>query len=403
MRRLRSRAFIVGLLLGGIGIALVTRLPALIMAMQGSESHSLAISGPPAIVSQARTLLSRDGGYDMRVVSIGRAPDEASLRRWHVGAALVVSQRGNGLGVTAYAADPANVDISGIRGRLLPLELALRTNRSPAEMAREVSFPIAVRSVTARFSNAAASIAAHGVAYLLLMLLYMLIIFNSQLVLTSVAEEKTSRVAEILVSSVDLTTLLVAKIVASTLLAALQMATWIVIGGALSFGSGPDLGRFSASAASSHIGGIEAGIFAALSPATIAGFVIFFVLGFLAMSVIFAGAGSLVNRTEDLGSVSGPLFLPVIVAFLVAIVGLTSPHAPFVVACSFVPILSPLVMFARIAVSNVPPLQIAAAGIIDVATIVLFAMAGGRLYRVGMLLYGRTPSWPQIVRALVAR
>ena len=139
---------------------------------------------------------------------------------------------------------------------------------------------MAVRSVT-NFRNATQSASAHETAYLLLLLLYMLIVFNSQLLLTSVAEEKTSRIAELLVSSVDLTILLSAKIAASTVLALLQMAAWFVIIAVLGGGI------------ANSTTGTGAAPLAALPPATAIGFLAFFVLGFLQMAVIFAGAGSL--------------------------------------------------------------------------------------------------------------
>ncbi len=309
------------------------------------------------------------------------------LRAWHVGSLLELSRAGDRLRVVIYTPDPSTVELSAIRGPLLPLDVSLTTHRSPIQLRAELNFAVAVRSV-ARFRNAAQSEAAHGIAYLLLVLLYMLIVFNSQLVLTSVAEEKTSRIAELLVASVDLTTLLSGKILASTVLAVLQMAVWVVIGAALSGGSGTSATSFGAVS------------LAVLPLSTVIGFLVFFVLGFLQMAVLFAGVGSLVNRTEDLGAVSGPLFLPVIIAFVVAIMALTNPDAPYVVVCSFIPILSPFVMFSRLAVSSVPELQLLAAAFIDVASVVLFAFAGGRLYRVGMLLYGRTPSWRQVARTI---
>lgn len=391
MRRLRSRAFVIGLIFGGVGIALVTRLPALIDSVQLGELHTLALSGPRAIVTQAKPLLE-DAGYSVRMTAAS-APSATLLQRLHVSSLMVLGAPRGRLSVTVYATDPANVRTATIRSALLPLDLALADHRTARDMERELTLPVAVRSVTKRFGNAAESVAAHGLAYLMLFLLYMLIVFNSQLVLTSVAEEKTSRVAELLVASVNLPTLLTAKILASTVLAVLQMATWLLIGGLLSGGS--------ASAAGGS--GVGAGAFAAVAPETVAGFLVFFALGFSQMSVIFAGAGSLVNRTEDLGAVGGPLFLPVIVAFILAIMTLSSPEAPFAVVASFIPILSPFVMFARIAVSSVPLSQIAAAGAIDLICVVIFAILGGRLYRVGMLLYGRAPSLRQLVRAMIVR
>jgi ABC-2 type transport system permease protein len=394
LRRLRSRAFIIGLLFGGLGVALVTWLPTLLASVQFAQMRSVALAGPPGLVSPAKTLLGRSSDFAVRVVPVpASTPTAATLERLHVGSLFELSRRGQRLTVTIYARDPSDVRIAAVRGPLLPLDLALSTHRSPEQLRRQLNFPIAIHSVE-RFTSAAASSAAHTVAFLMLFLLYMLIVFNSQLVLTSVAEEKTSRIAELLVASVDLTALLLAKIAASTTLAMLQMATWMVIGFALSHGT-PAIGGTGTEFVSFSL--------AAVPPETVAGFLAFFILGFAQMAVLFAGAGSLVNRTEDLGAISGPLFLPVIAAFIVAIMTLSSPDAPFALVCSFVPILSPFVTFARLAVSTVPLAQLLAAGAIDVACVILFSLIGGRLYRVGMLLYGRAPSWPQVARTMLGR
>jgi ABC-2 type transport system permease protein len=401
LRRLRSRAFIVGLLFGGVGVALVTWLPSLIASVQFSEIRSIAVSGPPQVAAEAKKLLERSSDYTVRIVPVPSAqPNREMLERWHVGSLFELSEKAGRLRVAIYALDPSNVRLATIRGPLLPLDLALGTHRSPDELRRELDFPIVVRSVTANLMNTEESNTAHAIAFLMLFLLYMLIVFNSQLVLTSVAEEKTSRIAELLVSSTDLTGLLWAKILASTTLAVVQMATWVAIGFLLSFVVPvPSTGG----AAGGEVSPFGVTSFSTVSPATIAGFIGFFVLGFAQTAVLFAGVGSLVNRTEDLGALSGPLFLPVIAAFVIAIMALSSPDAPFAVITSLVPILSPFVMFSRLAVSSVPGMQLLAAAVIDVLAVAILSFVGGRLYRVGMLLYGRMPSWPQIGRAIVGR
>ena len=388
LRRLRSRAFVAGLIFGSLSIALITRMPALMASTAFGQEHYTAVAGPAALTGPAKALLEKDGSLAVRIVrESATAPTPAMLAAWHVGSLLELSRTGDRLRVIVYTQDPSEVHLSAIRDALLPLDVSLGTHRSPMQLSSELAFPVSVRSVT-NFRNAAQSASAHETAYLLLILLYMLIVFNSQLLLTSVAEEKTSRIAELLVSSVDLTILLSAKIAASTVLALLQMAAWFVIVAVLG-------GGIASSATSTG-----AAPLAGLPPATAIGFLAFFVLGFLQMAVIFAGAGSLVNRTEDLGAVSGPLFLPVIIALIVAIVALTNPNAPYVVVCSFVPVISPFVMFSRLAISSVPAAQLLAAAFIDIACVVLFALAGARLYRVGMLLYGRPPSWRQAARTI---
>lgn len=235
-RRLRSRAFIIGLIFGGVGIAVVTLLPSLIASVAFNEIQNIAVAGPPSLTLPAKSLLR-----DLTVTIVptpSKPPTAATLNRLHVGSMLVLSVSGGRLRVIDYAKDPSNVVMATIRGPLLPLDLSLASHQSPERIRQALTFPVEVRTVTARFASASQSQAVHGVAYLLLFLLYMLIVFNSQLVLTSVAEEKTSRIAELLVASVDLSALLAGKILASTVLALIQMAVWIIVGFALNAATG---------------------------------------------------------------------------------------------------------------------------------------------------------------------
>jgi len=128
----------------------------------------------------------------------------------------------------------------------------------------------------------------------------------------------------------------------------------------------------------------------------IAAFVALFVLGFLQLSLLFAGMGSLINRTEDLGSISAPLIIPVVAALLVSMAALGNPDATWVVALSFVPIFSPFVLFARIAMTDVPTLQLVLAFAVNVAAVIAISAIAGKLYRIGMLLYGRAPNLKQV-------
>jgi ABC-2 type transport system permease protein len=96
------------------------------------------------------------------------------------------------------------------------------------------------------------------------------------------------------------------------------------------------------------------------------------------------------------------VILPVVAAFLVAQFALVQPSAPIVVACSFIPFISPFVIFTRLAITDVPTWQIVIAVVINVITVAASFWAAGRVYRVGMLLYGRLPSARQIVAALRA-
>jgi ABC-2 type transport system permease protein len=119
--------------------------------------------------------------------------------------------------------------------------------------------------------------------------------------------------------------------------------------------------------------------------------------------VLFAAGGSLVNRSEDVGSISGPLYIPILGAYIIAQFALQYPNAPNVVAFSFVPLLAPFVMFTRVVVGSVPAWQLVLSISINVLAAIALAWFSGRVYRVGMLLYGRFPSPRQIVAAMRQR
>ncbi len=118
--------------------------------------------------------------------------------------------------------------------------------------------------------------------------------------------------------------------------------------------------------------------------------------------MLYAAAASLINRTEDLGSVAGPLVVPVVLGIILAQVALQFPNSPNMVVCSLIPLISPFVMFTRVAVSDVPAWQLVLSLAINVGTAVLLAWLSGKIYRVGMLLYGRAPSLKQVLATLRA-
>lgn len=394
VRRLRSRMFLVGMLLGAIGIAALLKLP---VYMQGfaNQANRVVLAGDPELIARARPLLAKD--YPIAGAMPGRtaiAPTDLS-RRKNVGAILVLQRSGGRLSVVAYATDPANVSANGIRRDLEPLSLAIATGLSQSGVDAAIGIPVRIDAVNSKFGNVAQAEDARVIAYLLLFLLYLLIMVNSQLIMSSVAEEKTSRIAELLVSSVKPSSLLAGKIAASATLAIVQMAVWIAVGFAL----GAHPGAASSVDASSAARGSTFSL-SNVSPGDMADFGIFFLLGYLQMSTMFAAVGSLVNRTEDLGGLAGPLVIPVVAAFIIAISALEAPHAPVVIATSFIPLIAPFVMFARIVVSEVPAWQVGLSLAINVAATYAIALLGGKIYRVGMLLYGRPPKFSQVWQVL---
>ncbi|HZZ64098.1 MAG TPA: ABC transporter permease [Candidatus Baltobacteraceae bacterium] len=392
LRRLRSRAFMVGLIIGALGILAMMRLPTLINTF-AAQSDRVILAGDPALMAKARPLLKDDYNVTELIPSL-TSPTTSDLQTHGQAACVIVLTRGTeGIRISVYARNPRTEMGDTLRRDLLPLQVGYATKMRPQTVEALLNMPVAVKPIGSKFGSVSQADQARVVANVLIVLLYLLIVLNSQLIMTSVAEEKTSRIAELLVASVNPSTLLIGKIAASATLAIVQLIVWVAIGIVLGSGGESRLGT-SASSSPLSLSGVSGN--------DIAGFVIFFLIGYLQMATMFAAVGSLINRTEDIGSIGGPFFVPIVGAFFLAITALQVPDAPFIVTAGFIPLVAPFVMFARIVVSTVPLWQIVLSFIINVAAIVIISILAGKIYRIGMLLYGRPPKLIQLWHALKA-
>jgi ABC-2 type transport system permease protein len=392
VRRIKSRPFQIGLAVGLVAIFAFTKLPALLVSTFDDSNASIVLAGSPALTTPARAALSSDFRI-VKVQTSTAAPTASMLKRLDASLQVNVARDAKGLNLTIYATKPTSSASDTLVHDLRALNVALGTGLSTAKAGRLVNIPATTRTVSAKFGSSGQANAAFGVGYMLIMFLYMLILINSQIVMSSVAEEKTSRIAELLVASISPTPLLYGKIASAATLGVIQMAIWIAFS---LFTSGHPAPRGTASAGFD----MTALLNGTLTPTVLISFFVLFVLGFLQFSMLFAGMGSLINRTEDLGSVSLPLVLPVIAALFISMGALGAPDAPWAVAISFVPVLSPFVLFARIVMSDVPMWQIAVSVGLNVVAAWAIAVLAGKLYRVGMLLYGRAPSLGQVWHVL---
>ena len=398
LRRVRSRAFLAGTIIGAVSILLIAILPSLLGGVLSSSGKRVVLVGDPTLTGAATPLLKHDFDIVATLLRLEAAASPAFLDAHGKASAVAVLSRGrDGLHVVAYARDPSAFRQAFGRD-LAPLQVALATGIPVGRVAGHVKVTVEVRDVSGRFADANAADAAKGVAYLFVMLLYVAILLNAQSIMTSVAEEKTSRIAELLVAMVDPSQLLAAKILAAAATGFVQLGIWVATG---MLGGHAVTGLFAADASAGAAGAATFGTLD-ISSGEVLAFLAFFVLGFAQYGVLYAAAASLINRTEDLGSVAGPLVVPVVVGIILANFGLQFPNAPNVVVCSLLPLVSPFVMFTRIAVSTVPAWQIALSVAINLATAILLAWMAGKIYRVGLLMYGRAPSFKQIVATLRA-
>lgn len=265
-------------------------------------------------------------------------------------------------------------------------EQQLATRGVTNQQADDLFKPVKLDMV--RMENGLESKASGGMFFLIfgmVMLLYMAVIFYGVSVMRSVLEEKNTRILEVLLSSTTSTELMAGKLLGVGAVGLTQMVIWMVMAGSLAL---PSLAMYP-SLSEIHI-----------SPFALAAFVVFFLLGYLLYSAIYAGIGAMVTTEQEGQQLQIIIVLPLVVAVFVMGPILRAPDSPIAVWTSMIPFLSPLLMFARIAVQPPPAWQIALSLVLLTATIAGILLLCARIYRVGVLMYGKRPTLPEIVKWL---
>ena len=231
---------------------------------------------------------------------------------------------------------------------------------------------------------------ARGLVYILVFLIYFTVIFYSNMIATEVATEKSSRVMEILISSISPVKHMFAKVLGIGSLGLVQMML-LGIGGFIAVKT----------SASNMVDGVTSFFgFSNLSISTIVFAVVFFLLGYFLYATVAALLGSLVSRTEDVGQAIMPIMILVILAFMIAMPGLTNPELGFLKYSSYVPFFAPLVMFLRVGMLDLPLWEPLLSIAIMLITIFIIGVFGARVYRGGVLMYGPSRSLKDIKKAI---
>lgn len=234
---------------------------------------------------------------------------------------------------------------------------------------------------------------ASGLVYIVLFVIYISVVMYASMIATEVATEKSSRVMEILISSVPPVQQMFAKLFGIALLGLTQLAV-ICLAGYLSLKSN---GETAGGAAEQIKGFLD---ISGVPVATLVYGVIFLALGYFLYATLAAFLGSVVSRIEDVQQMISPMILLVVAGFMIAMFGLSAPDSPFITVMSFIPFFAPMIMFLRVGMLDIPFWE-AALGIgITAATIVILAIIGAKVYKGGVLMYGNGGGLKNIRQAL---
>ena len=221
-------------------------------------------------------------------------------------------------------------------------------------------------------------------------LLYMSIVIYGQTIMSGVLEEKTTRVAEVVMSSVPTDTLLAGQVIGVGAVGLTQQIIWIGTTYVLLKLREPIMAKFGAPTVSFSLPDISlaAGVL----------FLLFFLLGFIFYSSLYAAVGSSVNSESEARQAATPLLVMIVSTGVFIQPVLLNPTGRTAQVLSLVPISSPIIMPIRMAVTGVPPLELAASlGFLAIGCVAALWLAS-RIYRVGLLMYGKRPTMKEMAR-----
>ena len=266
-----------------------------------------------------------------------------------------------------------------------------------------------------------------GISLIMGIIIFMFITMFGSSVMSSVIEEKSSRVVEVLISSAKATELMYGKIIGVALVAFTQFLLWIVLTGVIvgvfSTVSGtqmfskqdnaaqimdmaggaaavdgmnmPDMAQMAAGAEEDGM----AVVFSTLAnipwATLIISFFIFFILGYLLYASLYAAIGASVENVGDSQQLQMPITIPLMIAYMVVFVAFRNPDGPIVFWTSMIPFTSPIVMLARIPY-GVPFWQLAVSVVLLILTFIFIAWVSAKIYKAGILIFGKKATFADL-------
>ena len=445
MTRVKKKSFLITTFLGPIFFAAMCILPSLIMFMSTDKGKEVAVIDQSGIVMPYMTSNEETTYTDCSGIPV----DSMKVRCKEAGmdALVVISPLdsvGKTVSVDAYSGKPMSVDMKdAIRSRVNEAVENYRLESYRIDGLRQIiddvkaDVPVSTFTLDDSGEEKITSSEVYMIISLVLsIIIYMFIAMFSAMVMQSVIEEKSSRVVEVLVSSVKATELMFGKIIGVACVALTQFLLWVVLTAGLVLGVGSFVG-FDSIAGSANVQteplsqmtvgrGVDPSALDATGmnmqvempqegssemaavletvkdinyPLILISFVVYFVLGYLLYASLFAAIGSAVENEADTQQLQLPVTIPLLIAFFIAFYAFKSPDSQVVFWGSVIPFTSPIVMLARIPF-GVPAWELALSIVLLVVTFVLIAYLSAKIYKIGILMFGKKTSFKDLYKWL---
>lgn len=428
MTRVRKKSFLLITFITPVLFAAMCFLPALIMMNTKEAAKKIAVVDQSGIVMPALT-----DSESMSVTDCSGIPLDSlksGLSKFGYDAVLAISPIDSTKSFSAevYSVKPLGIDLAEslnakINDALEAYRVASYDIPGLDKIMQDVKPDVRLKTFTMG-DDGKEKVSESGVymmvSMLLGMIIYMFIAMFGGMVSSSVIEEKSSRVVEVLISSVKATELMFGKIIGIALVALTQFLLWIVltfaIVGVVGAIAGPGLAGADPSELMQMSGGAAGDMASQVSEVGDLGvilsslanmhlgqilicFVVFFILGYMLYASLFAAIGSAVENEGDSNQLMLPVTIPLLLGFFIAIYAFKAPDSALVVWGSMIPFTSPIVMLARLPF-GVPLWQIILSIALLIVTFAACAWVSSKIYKVGILMFGKKSGWKDLWRWL---
>lgn len=267
-------------------------------------------------------------------------------------------------------------------------------------------------------NSASSSAASSFIGIALGFVLYFFLMIYGSIVMQSIIEEKSSRILEVLVSTVKPFDMMMGKILGVAAVAATQIVIWgvliVAISALLIPAIMPDdiLASVEAVKGGADVmamasSGVDIETVTAMASITNTGYIaelisllfVFMIGGFLLYAAMYAAVGASVDSLQDAQQLTTPITLPIIIAFIILTIVMNDPSSPLVVWCSMIPFTSPIVMIGRIP-SGIPTWEIVTSIVLLYSTFIVMVWLAGKIYRIGIFMHGKKPTLKDLYKWL---
>ncbi len=403
LERVKRKSFIITTLLVPLLMIICMVAPALFMLLGDDEQRNIAVIDDTAQIAQ----LLRDTD-DIRFTTLDNGNLDAARADDDYDAILAIGARAidNPEGaITLYTRGAASMNTdtevtSQLNRAIEDIRLRAYNIDNIRQILKEVEADVTLSTVRIDTSEdtETSSILSYFLGLIMDMLLYMFILIYGQIVMNSIIEEKNNRVLEIVVSSVKPMILMMGKIIGVGLVAIPQILIWAVIAGAASGWLLPFL-------SSSTDVSSEPAVAAAIQQLSDTGYVaslfvymiLFFVGGYFFYSSIYAAIGSAVDNIQDAGQLSSVATIPVVIGIIASMSIIQNPNTALAFWLSVIPFTSPMAMMSRLPF-GVPVWETILSLTLLYASFIFMIWLCGKIYRVGIFMYGKKPTFVELMR-----